>query len=136
MSNGDRWPGVNDRMEVEQRIAEQFAAVDGGQATQSLALCSDDFSLMVAGRTMDRSQYEEFMAKREAASYQTRHCFTNVRLTEGTENEMHVAFTVTSHRLEEGADSPSVNVGDFVDSWSRSENGWLLRNRSIAPAFV
>jgi 3-phenylpropionate/cinnamic acid dioxygenase small subunit len=123
------------RSEVEQLISESFFRVDSGKAQQGLELVSDDFTLELPNMTIDRAQYAGVMAKREEATYSTRHCFSNLRLTEKTEAGVRVAFVVTAHRLEEDAADTTVTVADFTDHWVLKAETWRLQSRSIRLVF-
>jgi 3-phenylpropionate/cinnamic acid dioxygenase small subunit len=123
------------RNEVEQLISENFFRVDSGHAQQGLELVSDDFTLELPNMTIDRAQYAGVMAKREEATYSTRHCFSNLRLMEKTDAGVRVAFVVTAHRLEEDAVDTTVTVADFSDHWVLKDDAWSLQSRSIRLVF-
>jgi SnoaL-like domain len=123
------------RNDIEQLIADGFHRVDSGQAGTSPELVTDDFTLVLPSMTLDHGQYVDVMAKRQEATYTTRHCASNLRLLDGTNTSVTVAFVVTAHRLEADATVPVANVADFVDEWVSAGTGWQLRTRTITPAF-
>jgi SnoaL-like domain len=123
------------RDDVEQLIAESFFRVDSGEALRGLELVTDDFTLVLPNMTIDREQYAAVMARREEATYATRHCFSNLRSLDASEEAVEVAFVVTAHRLEADAEDTTVSVADFSDCWVPSGGTWRLKSRSIKLVF-
>jgi SnoaL-like domain len=123
------------RDEVQQLIAESFFRVDSGRADTGIELVTTDFTLILPNITIDHEQYAGLMTKRVEATYTTRHCVSNVRVTLETEEAIEVAFVVTVHRLEEDAVDTTVTVADFADRWVLHDDEHRLQSRSIKPVF-
>jgi SnoaL-like domain len=127
--------GNSPRSEIEQLIAESFHRVDSGKASTGVELVTDNFTLVLPNMTIEREQYVAIMAKRERATYTTRHCFSNLRFGAETDTLVEVEFPVTVHRLNEDEADTAISVADFADRWVSSEGTWRLQSRSVTPVF-
>lgn len=116
-------------------VVEGYHVVDHGVRGWEAPL-TEDFSLAMGDNTVDAAFFRNFLANRADASYQTRHVATNFRLAELDGDAVRVEYYATVHRLDEGADAPRVTVVDMTDEWLRTDAGWLLRHRRIAPALM
>jgi hypothetical protein len=121
------------RDDVAQLIAENLHHVDSGSAERTVDLVTDDFTMTIGPTTLDRAQYAEIMQRRAQAEHQTRHCFSNLRLVDGNEASVTVAYVATVHRLEPGDATPSTSVSDWTEEWVQAGGGWKARSRVIAP---
>lgn len=121
------------RDDIAQLIAENFHAVDSGDAERTVDTVSEDFTMSLGPMVMDRAQYVDAMQRRAQAGHQTRHCFTNLRLVESTDESVTVGFVATVHRLEPTDDQPTVSVSDWTEQWVRTGDSWRLRSRTVAP---
>jgi ketosteroid isomerase-like protein len=121
------------RDDIVQLIAENFHFVDSGAADRTIDLVSDDFTMTIGSMVLDRAHYIDAMQRRAQADYQTRHCFTNLRLVEAAEDAVTVGFVATVHRLEPTDDQPTVAVSDWTEEWVRCDDSWRVRSRVVVP---
>jgi hypothetical protein len=120
------------RGQLEQLVAEGFAAVDNGHATDSLGQLTADFAIGEGERRVGRPVYDQVMAVREKAVYTTRHVPTNLRLTTDDQESFQADFVVAVHRIEPEPAAYSVSIFDFRDTWVRDgAGGLLLRLREV-----
>ncbi|MCU1659409.1 MAG: hypothetical protein JWO57_4065 [Pseudonocardiales bacterium] len=114
------------RGQLEQLVADGFAAVDNGHATDSLGQLTADFAIGEGERRVGRPVYDQVMAVREKAVYTTRHVPTNFRVTTDDQESFQADFVVTVHRIEPEPGGYTVSIFDFCDTWVRDGNGGLL----------
>jgi hypothetical protein len=120
------------RGQLEQLVAEGFAAVDNGHATDSLGQLTADFTIGGGEQWVGRPVYDQVMAGREKVVYTTRHVPTNLRVTAHDQESFQADFVVTVHRIEPEPGGYSVSIFDFCDTWVRdSAGGLLLRLREV-----
>jgi hypothetical protein len=124
------------RGQLEQLVAEGFAAVDNGHATDSLGQLTADFAIGRGEKRVGRPVYDQVMAVREKAVYTTRHVPTNLRITVHDQESFQADFVVTVHRIEPEPGGYSVSIFDCRDTWVRDgAGGLLLRLREMATVF-
>jgi hypothetical protein len=120
------------RGQLEQLVAEGFAAVDNGRATHSLGQLTADFAIGQGEKWVSRPVYDQLMAVREKAVYTTRHVPTNLRITARDQESFQADFVVTVHRIEPEPGGYKVSIFDCRDTWVRDgEGGLLLRLREM-----
>jgi SnoaL-like domain len=123
----------SERKEIEQLLSETFAWVDHGEADRVPKLCAEGFVLHGPGVDLDLEQFEKMMTGRVAASYETRHQWSNLRVLDVDGDAVDIAFVMCVHRLDEGAEVTTRAIADFADRWARTPDGWRLASRTITP---
>jgi hypothetical protein len=121
------------RMELEQLLSETFAWVDHGEADRVSKLCAEGFALHAPGIDLDGEQFAQTMTARVAATYATRHQWSNLRVLDVDGGAVDLAYVVCIHRRDEGAEVTTRGVADFADRWARTPDGWCLASRTITP---
>ncbi|MDT5359393.1 MAG: SnoaL-like domain, partial [Mycobacterium sp.] len=96
-------------------------------------LCAEGFALHGPGIDLDLEQFEQMMTVRVAASYETRHQWSNLRVLDVDGDAVDVAFVMCVHRRDEGAELTTRTIADFADRWARTPDGWRLASRTITP---
>jgi hypothetical protein len=125
-----------ERMELEQLLSDSCAWGDHGDAADWVPkLCTEDFSLHGPGVDLDREQFEQWMTRRAAAPFKTRHQWSNLRVLDVDGDSVDVAWVECVHRRDEGVDVTIRTVGDIADRWVRTPDGWRLASRTITPVF-
>jgi hypothetical protein len=114
------------RGQLEQLVAEGFAAVDSGHATDSLGQLTADFAIGQGEKWVGRPVYDQLMAVREKAVYTTRHVPTNLRIAAHDQESFQADFVVTVHRIEPEPGGYNVSIFDCRDTWVRDGAGGLL----------
>ncbi len=123
------------RGDVEQMIAEMYFLVDSGRADETPRYVTDDFVFALGPNELDRAGYEAAMEQRAAATHLSRHCATNLRITEQTDTSVTVSYITAAHRREEGDTEHHTMVGDTEDTWVFANSEWKLRRRAMSLAF-
>ena len=123
----------SERTEIEQLLSETFAWADHGEADRVPKVCGEGFVLHAPGIDLDLEQFEQMMAVRVAARYETRHQWSNLRVVDADADAVDVAFVVCVHRRDEGADVTTRAIVDFADRWARTADGWRLASRTVTP---
>jgi hypothetical protein len=127
---------VDLRGQLEQLVAEGFAAIDNGRATDSLAQLTTDFTIGQGEQRVGRPVYDQVMAAREKAAYTTRHVPTNLRITAIDQESFHADFVATVHRIEPEPAGYSFSIFDFRDTWVRDGAGGLLLRLRVATTVI
>jgi 3-phenylpropionate/cinnamic acid dioxygenase small subunit len=73
------------------------------------------------------------MTARVAASYETRHQWSGLRVLDVDGDAVDIAFVMCIHRQDEGAEVTTRTIADFADRWARTREGWRLASRTITP---
>jgi hypothetical protein len=125
-----------ERMELEQFLSESVAWGDHGDAADWVPkLCTEGFALHGPGVDLDREQFQQWMTRRAAAPFKTRHQWSNLRVLDVDGDAVDVAWLECVHRRDEGVDVTIRTVGDIADRWVRTPDGWRLASRTITPVF-
>ena len=124
---------LSERKDIEQLLSETFGWIDHGQADQVPKVCAEGFALHGPGVDLDLERFEQLMTVRVAASYATRHQWSNLRVLDADADAVDIAFVVCIHRRDEGADDTTRTIADFTDRWIRTPDGWRLASRTITP---
>jgi 3-phenylpropionate/cinnamic acid dioxygenase small subunit len=125
---------LSERKEIEQLLSETFAWIDHGEADRLPKVCAYWFALHAPGIDLDLAQFEQRMIVRVAASYVTRHQWSNLRVLDVDGDAVEVAYVVCVHRRDEGSDVTTRSIADFADRWVRTSDGWRLASRTMTPA--
>lgn len=127
--------GPTERTELEQLLSETYAWIDRGEADRVPKLCAEGFALHAPGVDLDLAQFEQAMTARVAASYQTRHQWSNLRVldVDVAGDVVDVAYVLCVHRRDEGAEVTTRRVADTADRWTRTPDGWRLASRTMTP---
>jgi hypothetical protein len=123
----------SERKEIEQLLSDTFAWVDHGEADRVPKLCAEGFALHGPGIDLDLEQFEKMMTVRVAASYETRHQWSNLRVLDVAGEAVDIAFVMCVHRRDESAEVTTRTIADFADRWARTPDGWRLASRTITP---
>jgi hypothetical protein len=123
----------SERKEIEQLLSDTFAWVDHGEADRVPKLCAEGFALHGPGIDLDLEQFEQMMTVRVAASYETRHQWSNLRVLDVDGDAVDIAFVMCVHRRDEGSDVTTRTIADFADRWAQTPDGWRLASRKITP---
>jgi hypothetical protein len=123
-------------MEIDQLISDSCAWGDRGEPAEWVTkLCTEDFEVHGPGTDLNREQFKEWMTRRAAAPFETRHQYTNLRIVEVDGDAVDLEWLECVHRRDEGSDVTIRTVGDIADRWVRTANGWRLASRTITPVF-
>jgi hypothetical protein len=126
----------SDRMEIEQLINDSCAWGDHGEPAEWVPrLCTEDFALRGPGTEINRDQFEEWITRRAAAPFETRHQVTNLRILDVDGDAVDLEWLECVHRRDEGSDVTIRTIGDVADRWVRTPDGWRLASRAITPVF-
>jgi hypothetical protein len=126
----------SERKEIEQLLSDTFAWVDHGEADRVPKLCAQGFALHGPGVDLDLEQFEKMMTARVAASYETRHQWSNLRVLDVDGDAVDIAFVMCVHRQDEDAEVTTRTIADFADRWARTPEGWRLASRTITPVLA
>ena len=124
-----------DAVAVADRIYGMFALVDRREGRRTVEYCADEFVMTAVGLEFDRAQYEQLMAGREQAPYDTRHLVHNVRVVERDADSVTVRYIGTVHRLDRGDELATVSVVDGEDRWVVRDGQLRLARRELVPVF-
>jgi hypothetical protein len=126
----------SERMEIDQLISDSCAWGDRGEPADWVTkLCTEDFELHGPGTDLNREQFKEWMTRRAAAPFETRHQYTNLRIVKVDGAAVDLEWLECVHRRDEGSDVTIRTVGDIGDRWVRTPDGWRLASRTITPVF-
>jgi hypothetical protein len=124
---------LSTRTELSQLLSESFWWVDHGEADRVPKLCGEGFALHAPGVDLDREQYEQMMTLRVAATYTTRHQWSNLRILAVDGEAVDIGFIVCVHRRDAETDITTRGLADVADRWIRTPDGWRQLSRTMTP---